>query len=198
MRLFRWAAACVALSCVPAAPAGADWQVKPFFGLSFGGDTTFVDLENAAGGQNPVLGASGGWLGEVIGVEGDYGLGPGFFEAGNKRLVQSSRVTTFTGNVIVAVPERVARYTLRPYFVGGGGLVHVQIQGRLGGIEVSSTRPAIDLGGGVTGFLNERWGLGWEVRHFRTVGESGAINGLSFGEEHLSFWRATMAVAFRY
>ncbi len=52
--------------------------------------------------------------------------------------------------------------------------------------------PAIDLGGGVTGFLSDRIGVSWDVRHFRSVG--GKTRGLSFGREQLSFWRANMAL----
>ena len=53
------------------ATAGAEWQVKPFFGLTWGGATTFVDYEQAAGTRNRAIGATAGWLGEVIGIEGD-------------------------------------------------------------------------------------------------------------------------------
>jgi hypothetical protein len=94
------------------------------------------------------------------------------------------------------MPKRMAEYTLRPYFVGGMGLMHVQVEGRLGALPLSISLPAIDFGGGVTGFLNDRVGLSWEVRHFRSIG--GDTQGNSFVPERLSFWRATMAVAIRY
>ena len=32
-----------------AAPARAEWQMKPFGGITFGGSTTFVDLDDQAG-----------------------------------------------------------------------------------------------------------------------------------------------------
>ena len=51
-------------------------------------------------------------------------------------------------------------------------------------------------GGGATGFLNDRVGLSWEVRHFRSF--NGQAHGNSLGNEQLSFWRANMAVTFRY
>ena len=35
------------LAC--AVPAQAEWHVKPFFGITFAGQTTFVDIEDAAG-----------------------------------------------------------------------------------------------------------------------------------------------------
>jgi hypothetical protein len=50
----------------------------------------------------------------------------------------------------------------------------------------------------VTGFLTQRIGLNWDVRRFSTLRGEGETVGNSFGNEQLSFWRATMAVAVRY
>ena len=189
-------ASCLAVALLLAGPlrAGAEWHIKPFVGLTFGGGTTFPDAEEAVGKPNGVFGATVVLLGNVLGVEGDVGTAPGFFEAG-KDFVLSSRVTTLTGNVVVAVPKRLAEYTLRPFFVGGMGLMHVQSEGRQGAFPVSRTLPAVDIGGGVTGFLNERVGLSWELRHFRSLG--GDTQGNTFVPERLSFWRATMAITIR-
>ena len=62
----------------------------------------------------------------------------------------------------------------------GAGMMHVSIEGRLGALHVSRTLPAMDVGGGVTGFLNEHVGLNWEVRHFRSVGGNGQTTGATF------------------
>ncbi len=190
----------VALVLLHPAPAAAEWHIKPFLGLTFGGKTTFVDVEKAVGKPNPVFGVTGVLLGNVFGLDVDLGRSSGFFESGNTAptplLQRGSRVTTLTGNVVVAVPKRIAEYTLRPYFVAGMGLMHVKIDGRLGALNVSSTLPAMDFGGGATGFLNDRVGLSWEVRHFRSF--HGQTHGNSFGNEQLSFWRANMALTIRY
>src|SRR5690242_6869497 len=107
-----------------AAPASAaDNQVRGFFGATFSGGTTFVDLEKAAGRPNPVFGGSLVTVGEVVGVELDIADAPGFFQAGSQHLVLSSRVTTVTGNIVVAAPRRLTEYALRPYFVGGAGVM---------------------------------------------------------------------------
>ncbi len=74
----RWLA--VALWLLAPAAASADWQVRPFIGFTFGGATTFVDPEKAIGTQNAVIGVSGGWLGEIFGLEADFGRAPGFFQ----------------------------------------------------------------------------------------------------------------------
>ena len=198
----------VALLVVAPVRASAEWQFKPFFGVSFGGGTTLLDLENAAGSANRVYGLSGQLLGEVFGVEGDFGFAPGFFSGGEgeqtvgcqaagTRCVLNSSVRTLTGNVLIAVPRRLTTYTLRPYFVGGAGIMHASSEQAFGVLRVSSTLPALDLGGGVTGFLSKRIGVGWDVRYFRSLG-TGEERGQSFGPEQLSFWRANMAVAIRY
>ena len=178
------------------APASAEWQLRPFLGLSFGGSTTFFDLEQAADDPNLVIGFNSVLLGELIGFDADVGYAPGFFQSGGQHLVTRSSATTVTGNIVVALPRRLAEFTLRPYFVGGAGLMQARINDPSKVLGLSSTLPALDLGGGVTGFLSDRIGVSWDVRHFRSVG--GKARGLSFGREQLSFWRANMALVFRY
>ena len=192
----RIAALVLALLLCRPAPAGAEWQLRPFLGLTFGGGTTFFDLERAAGGANAVIGFNTVLIGELLGVEADFGYGPGFFQRGDLHLVTRSSVTTLTGNVVIALPRRLSEFTLRPYFVGGAGLAESRINDSTQVLRVRSTLPAVDLGGGVTGFLSDRIGLSWDVRHFRTFG--GKTAGVSFGREQLSFWRANMALVFRY
>jgi len=190
--------ACLAMVMMLPAPAAAEWQIKPFVGLTFGGGTTLVDVEHAAGKPNMVFGASGLWLGDVFGVEGDFSRAPGFFQSGDQRLLLGSSVTTLTGSVVLALPRRIAEYTLRPYVVAGAGLVHAKIETAFDVVQVSSSLPVVDIGGGATGFLNERLGVSWDIRRFQSFGGGGRAAGNSFGNEKLSFWRLTMAMAFRY
>jgi Outer membrane protein beta-barrel domain len=170
----------------------AEWQIKPYIGFSFGTDTTFPDLEQEAENTHRVLGISGALLGEVFGVEGDLGRSSGFFgEQGTNVL--SSSVTTFTGNVIVGLPRKWTRYTLRPYIVGGGGAMRLVVNHqRISLIDVDKTVKVLNVGGGATGFLTNRVGVSWELRYFRSFGTE--QEGVSFGQEELSFYRATMAL----
>jgi hypothetical protein len=191
----------LALVLVVAPRASAEWQIKPFVGVTFGGGTTFVDFEHAVGHPQPAFGVSGQLLGDVFGIEADFGRAPGFFERGQQpasgqQLVSNTSVTTFTGNIVVALPRRFAEYTLRPYVVGGAGVMAVRINDGLGNPYVSRNLQAMDLGGGVTGFLTNRVGVSWDVRYFRSIDRT-SESGLSFGSEQLSFWRANMAVAIR-
>lgn len=192
----------VALTMLLARPAAAEWQLKPFFGATFGGETTFTDLESAAGSLKFALGASATLIGEVVGIEGDFAYVPGYFQTGTQSSaasVVSSDVMTLVGNIVVAMPRRVVEYSLRPYFVGGAGLMRVRIDDFAGVLRVTRTLPAIDVGGGIAGFLSDRVGIGWDVRHFGSIARSGdTARGVSIGPEQLSFWRATMTLVVRY
>lgn len=107
---------------------------------------------------------------------------------------------TFTGNVVLALPRNLTQYTLRPYFVGGFGWMRVRAADTGAGavFTTSSSLPAYDLGGGVTGFLTDRVGLNWDLRWFNSLGKDDTRTLTSTGTEELSFWRATMGVAVRY
>jgi len=196
----------LALWLLSPAPAAAEWQVRPFIGFTFGGETTFVDPEKAIETQNAIFGASGGWLGEIFGLEADFGRAAGFFQtdqasglsASLEPFLLSSAVTTLTGNVVIALPKRMAGYGLRPYFSGGAGLMHIDTVTQLRIIDVHRTLPTLSLGGGVTGFLTNRVGLNWDIRRLNTLRGEGETLGDSLGRGKLSFWRATMAVALRY
>ena len=203
----RWSWVCaVAVVLLGPAPAAGEWQIRPALGLKFGGGTTFVDLDKAAGQPKLVLSVAGGVLGEVFGIEADFGRVPGYFQSGDRELIRhlvvGSSVTTLTGSVVAALPRRLTQYTLRPYAVGGMGLLWVDIvpDEEFPDVARRVTRrlPALNLGGGATGFVTDRFGLNWELRWFRTVGGTDHGRGDSFGPEVLSFWRANMALAFRY
>jgi hypothetical protein len=183
-----------------AGPAGAEWQIRPFAGVTFGGGTTFVDLAGAAGTPNVVVGVNGALLGNVVGIEADFGYAPGFFQSGDQELVRQSSATTLTGNAVVAVPRHLTEYTLGPYFVIGAGLMHVTIEDVLGPFSKATTLAALDVGGGVTAYLSDRYGLMWDARYFRSIGRR-QVRGVSIAPEEagerLSFWRASMALVIR-
>ena len=180
------------------ARASAEWQLKPLFGGVFGGKTTFVDLDHAAGDTHMAIGGDGLFLGEMFGVEADIGRTPSFFRSGERHLVLAGSVTTVTGNFVVALPRKIAQYSLRPYLVGGGGVVRARIQDSIDVLPLSRVLGAVDVGAGATGFLSDRFGVDWQLRYFRSVGGADEQRGVSFGAEQLSFWRATMALAYRY
>ena len=191
-------AAVLALTLLTTLPTSswADWQAKPFIGVTFAGATTFVDLDRAAGERKFTLGGSVTWLGNFIGVEADLARVPGYFQASTQESIVSSHITTLTGNLVVTVPRQTAGYGLRPYLVAGGGTVWVSSVADEEIFHIERAIGVMDLGGGVTGFLTDRVGVNWDVRYFRSVG--GEDNtGLAIGKEQISFWRASMGVAIR-
>ena len=87
----RVAVVAIALSLIgSAAEVSAEWHVKPFLGIAFGGDTTFIDVEDAAGSPTIVLGVSGVLLGEVVGLDIDFSHAPGLFESGDRQLLSTA------------------------------------------------------------------------------------------------------------
>ena len=146
-----------------------------------------------------MIGVNGALLGNVIGIEADFGYAPGFFQSGDESLVRGNSATTLTGNVIIAVPRHVTEYTLGPYFVAGVGLMHAHIDDVLGVLPVSRTLPAMDIGGGVTGLSvgADRTDLGVTVFPECRRARSG-IGVERWSSEQLSFWRASMGLVIRY
>ena len=132
--------------------------------------------------------------GEIFGVEGDVATTSGFFR-GELGTIIRSHVATFTGNVVVALPRRMAEYSLRPYAVAGAGVSHVSFSD---GLAVAfSDAPSIwDVGGGVTGFVSRNVGVNWDLRRFQTI-RSQPVTGQVVEEGKLSFWRATMGFTIR-
>src|SRR5262249_46002266 len=83
----------------------------------FAGFTEFVDVDKGAETNHLVVGVSWVRLGEVFGFDAELADAPGFFhgpgQGGEKNLVLSSRVTTLTGNIVIAAPRRLTEYVLR-------------------------------------------------------------------------------------
>jgi hypothetical protein len=186
-----------ALLLLSARSDAGDRQIRPFIGAAFGGSTTFVDPETASGRVHPAIGVGAVFLGELFGAEVDVFDAPGFLGRGND-LVRSSHVTTFTGNVIVAAPHRATEYSLRPYLVVGGGLMRVTTTTLFNVFDLSAVTPAIDVGGGAIAFVTNRVGVSWDVRRFQSVGATTPPGGVTFGDLHVSFWRAAMAAVIRF
>jgi hypothetical protein len=157
------------------APARADFFVIPFAGMKFGGSTSIVDLEIAAGQKKLVLGIAALKIDDrVIGFEAEFGNIAGFFnnekEAGDKPLVKpGSYVNDLTGSVVFSLPPGATRGGLRPYAVVGGGLIHAASLDLAEVLQVRRTVPAINLGFGAIGLITNNVGVRFDVRHLRSL-----------------------------
>ena len=175
--------------------ARADGWVTPWIGSAFGSS-----IENGRG----TFGVSAGGMGAgVVGGEVDFGYNPSFF--GTQTDFGNNSVLNFMGNLIVGVPiGGTYGKSVRPYVVGGVGLIRTQIDGATG---TNFLRPASsdnmfgwDAGVGVMGFFNDHVGLRGELRYLRgthDMNDSTGINSIDFNGNKLHFWRPSIGVVFR-
>ena len=179
--------------------ASADFLITPFFGTTFAGNTTLLDLDvGAASSKHWTFGGSAAWLSDqVLGVEADVAMTPGFFENDDSGtgLVVSSRVTTLTGNVLAALPLSVTRESLRPYVTGGVGLLRANVEDLIG-LNEAGNWFGMQVGAGAMGFLTNRTGVRFDLRYARTFSRDNTL--LGDRQAKLSFWRATVGVTLRY
>lgn len=179
--------------------ARADWLLVPHIGAVFGGKTTIVDLDQGAGSKTFTFGGSVAWLTSgILGLEADVAHTSRFFERGSSSgLILGSGVTTLTGSVIAAMPISITRESLRPYVVGGVGLMHAASDDARGIFSFDSNLLAMNVGGGVIGFVTPFTGVRFDLRHFRNLAPDGSATTLS-GSTRLSFWRASAGLVIRY
>lgn len=166
---------------VAPATARADVFVVPFLGLKFGGSTSIVDLELAAGKKKFVLGVSAVKLDAgIVGYEVEFGNIGGYFAnddvATTRPIIKNgSYVTDLTGSVLLSLPPGATAGGLRPYAVIGGGLIHAEAEDFLELFQVRRTVPAINLGIGAIGLLTNNVGVRFDARHLRSLSKDAPV-----------------------
>jgi hypothetical protein len=190
------------LLVAPPTNASADWLFTGFLGSTFAGSTTHLDLEGGVGANQVIYGASVGWLSQsIIGVEAEFAYAPRFFERDNRAgPVTGSHVMTLMGNALVTLPLSVTRESLRPYIVGGIGMMQNGSATLLDFVNEFDPQErnilGVTMGGGAIGFVSPDVGVRFDLRHIRSLlrgtnpltGEPGT---------QLRFWRVTVGVALR-
>jgi len=171
-------------------PARADGFFIPWVGSAFGSS-----IQN---GQ-AAIGVSGGAMGAgIIGGEADFGWSPSFF--GTKTDFGNNTVMNLMGNVILGIPVGGQHGAgVRPYVVGGRGLVRTQIDGgTVAHVSSSDNMFGWDAGGGVMGYFSDHVGLRGDVRYLRATSDlKTGVTTLDLGGNQLHFWRASVGVVFR-
>jgi hypothetical protein len=155
--------------------ARADFFIAPFAGMKFGGSTSIVDFERAAGSKKLVLGIAARQVSDrVIGYEVEFANIAGFF--GNEEVSSitplvkpGSYVNDLTGGVVFSLPPGVTRGGLRPYAVIGAGLIHAQSEDAFDVIKVRRTVAAMSLGIGAVGMFTNNVGVRFDLRHLRSL-----------------------------
>ncbi|HEY7500394.1 MAG TPA: hypothetical protein VH740_17870 [Vicinamibacterales bacterium] len=190
---------------IPGLPAraAADWQIAPFLGITFHGETTLLDNESAVGKADWSVGAAVTMLGAgPIGVEGLALYTPGFFQQDNpppdRPDVVSSRAFALMGNVVLATPRKWTEYGLRPYVSGGLGLLNASSKDEFNLLPVKTNLLGYNVGGGAVGFLTDRAGLRFDLRYFSNLRPSTSEEQIALGRVQLSYWNASVGVVFRY
>jgi len=176
-----------------AAPARADFFIAPFAGMKFGGSTSIVDFELAAGKKKLVLGVAALKIGDgVIGFEAEFSNIAGFFnnekEFAERPLVKSgSYVNDLTGSVVFALPPGATRGGLRPYAVVGGGLIHAESVDYFVVVQVRRTVPVINLGVGAIGMFTNNVGVRFDLRHLHSLTTDPPTGGVGRGINYSRF-----------
>ena len=195
----------LSLIAVPRA-ASADWLFTPFVGTAFSVGADFGDtFEGALEFERRfTYGASLGYMGAgVIGFEFDFGYSPNFFETivddDDFTFADDSNVTTLMANVIIGIPlGGQTGFGIRPYAVGGVGLLRSHVEGAgLFFEDLDSNEFGFNVGGGVNIFFVDSVGIRSDVRYFRTFSGSDDDE-LDFDLGDFDFWRATAGVTFRW
>ena len=187
--------------------ARADWQITPFLGLTFKGDTTLLDYEQATANTHWTFGGSVALMGSgPVGVEGLIVYTPGFFEQDNPPLdidglpppdIIDSRTLAIMGNVVLTTPRSWNEYGLRPFVSGGIGLLQATAADALDFTPVNTNLIGYNVGGGAVGFLNDRVGLRFDLRYFSNLKPSDDPEN-AIGRVHLSYWTGSVGVVLKY
>jgi hypothetical protein len=204
-KLFAITAVFAAVSVAVPQTASADWVFTPFLGWNFGssadvtgaGGPGFKDkFEKKIDYGASLMGMGGG----PVGFELDFGYSPNFFETSTTnsgfQFASTSNVTTLMGNLVVGAKSG----TVRPYVVGGVGLLRTRVQD-VGEVFSVNTKNdfGLDVGGGVMGFFSDNIGLRGDLRYFRGfrgTGDSDNATGITLGD--FKFWRGSVGVSFKF
>jgi hypothetical protein len=168
--------------------ARADGFVSPFVGATFKGDATHT---------SPAVGIAGGWMGAgILGVEGDLGWSPEFFQKNG--FLTERQLTTLVVNAIAGAPIGAAG-SFKPYVSGGVGLLRPMLAEAGDLARVEGNKLAVDIGGGAMAFFNRSVGVRGDIRYFRGMRKSDLDDnafGVDFSKFH--FWRASIGLAVRF
>ena len=172
--------------------ARADGFVTPWVGSAFG--------SNIKNGQTTFGISAGGMGGGIIGGEVDLGWSPSFF--GTQSDFGNNTVMNVMGNLIIGVPVGGQHGAgVRPYVVGGVGLIRSQIDGG----SLTNFAPAQstnmfgwDAGAGVMAYFSDHVGLRGDLRYLRATSDlTTNVRSIDINGDRLHFWRASIGVVFR-
>jgi hypothetical protein len=205
------AACCLCLVAVPKS-AEAEWHFTPLLGFTFGANTTIIDLELGTGQKHAIFGGAVSLLGKgIIGAESIFVVTPGFFQNNGSLtdsngtpipsdIVESSRVTSVMGNVVLTTPRRLTEYFLRPFVSGGLGVLRVSKEEnpRTQIFPLETNLAAFNIGGGAVGFFSQRTGVRFDFRYYSTLHDTTPKPSETLGGDvHLRYFAASVGFVIR-
>ena len=195
------------LVSLPSVARASEWQITPMLGVTFRGNTSLVDIQNATGATHKEFGGAFTILSQgIFGAEGVVSWTPGFFHVDRPKgrdgepldtagLVTSSYAFSTMGNIVVAAPRRYTEYFLRPFVSAGFGALRASVTDKAG-LGESHTLLGFDVGGGAVGFLTEHTGVRFDLRYYSNVHRP-APQGAAVGPVHLRYMVASIGLVFR-
>jgi len=173
-----------------AAPALAQGFVSPLIGYGFGGDTGCPNLSNCED-KKIQFSVSAGSMGNVIGIEEEFGYAPNFF--GDSPALSSSVLTLMTNLMIVPKIGPV-----RPYVLAGIGLMKTHVEFTAASLLTTNDNSlGWDLGGGLMGLLSSHVGLRGDLRYFHSFQDL-TVLGFTLGNSKLDYGRASVGLVFAF
>lgn len=187
------------------AAASADWLLTPYIGGNWSSQVRFTDnlgdfteeFESRVS-----YGVSLGWMGGgIAGFEIDASYTPDFFErtSGTDTVLGDTNVGMLMGNLVLGAP--IGGQTgggLRPYVAGGLGIIRSRIEDPGDLFDVTSNDWAFNVGGGLTAFVSDNFGLRGDVRYFRGLQDNEPDDDLDVSLSDLRFWRWSIGATFRF
>lgn len=195
----------LAVLLLPSTTARADVLFTPFVGANLGGSAVTPVADLVGDPSRTTFGGSFALMSRgVFGVEADMGYTPKFFGAdlelgGVPLSLVRNNVLTAMVNLTAGVPiEGRGGAGVRPYAVGGIGLVRQQLSAAAGLVNYDVNDLGYNVGGGVFLFLSDNVGIRGDVRHFRTLGGNTLVDLIDLQPGGFNYTRATVGVTFRY
>jgi opacity protein-like surface antigen len=183
-----------ALLLVAPLPARADGLITPFIGSDFGGDAgNCAELLPCDSSQLSYGVGLGFMVGGVVGFEGEFAYAPHFF--GDVSGRPDNSLTTVLANVIAGVPIGA----VRPYVVGGIGVIHTNVSELNLSVAnaLSNNSVALDVGGGLMILFSAHVGVRGDLRYLRTLSDI-KFSELGLTDKQLQWARGSFGVVFRF
>jgi hypothetical protein len=197
-------------ACAAPAVHASEVHITPMLGVTFRGNTSILDIQNATHLPHKEFGGAVTVLTKgLFGVEGVVSVTPGFFQADRPRgkdgstlptagLVGRSYAFAMMGNVVVAAPRRYTEYFLRPFVSSGVGLLRASVSDKAGlAATAGNARIGFNVGGGVIGFVTQHTGVRFDLRYYSNVHSSEPRGSAVGGPVHIRYLVASIGLVFR-